>query len=141
MDPMPNGFDRPPPPETVRTRIGRHVNFALGLIALTLGIIGAFLPLLPTTVFLIIAAWFFGRSSTRLEAWLLAHPRFGSTIIAWRREGAISAPAKAMACSGMAIGFAIFHFTARTSAAMEIAAAVLLLACALYVLTRPRPGV
>ncbi len=48
-----------------------------------LGFIGALVPLMPTTIFLILAAWFFARSSPRLEAWLMHHPRFGATLRNW----------------------------------------------------------
>lgn len=139
MAPMQNGSDSTPAPRGMRTRIGRQVNLALGLAFLALAIIGALLPLLPTTVFLIIAAFFFGRSSERLEAWLLNHPRFGPTIMAWRRDRAIGARAKLMACSGMALGFAILHFVTRPSAAIQLTAALILLGCAAYVLSRPQP--
>lgn len=117
----------------------RPLNLALGLASLSLGIVGAFVPLLPTTIFLIIAAFFFGRSSERLEAWLLGHPRFGSTIVAWRRDRAISPGSKLAACSGMTLGFIILHFAARPNVAVEVGAAAFLLACALYVVTRPHP--
>src|SRR6202008_2576137 len=100
--------DRRPERGTARTRIGRQFNLALGMISLAIGIIGAFVPLLPTTIFLIIAAFFFGRSSARLEGWLLDHPHLGPGIVAWRRDRAISRGSKLMACSGMATGFVIF---------------------------------
>lgn len=48
---------------------------------LALGIIGAFLPVMPTTIFIIFAAWFFARSSPKLEARLLADQRFGPLVI------------------------------------------------------------
>lgn len=80
----------------------------LGCLKLALGFIGAIVPLMPTTIFLILAAGCFARSSPALEAWLLDHNKFGPTLRAWRREGAISRPAKCMACTGMATGFVLF---------------------------------
>ena len=85
---------------------------ALGFAFVALGIIGAFLPVMPTTVFLILAAWSFGRSSPRLEAWMLNHPKFGGVIRDWREHGAVPRRVKYLACSGMAVGFAVFWFSA-----------------------------
>jgi uncharacterized membrane protein YbaN (DUF454 family) len=97
----------------------RIIYFCLGWVMVALGVIGAVTPLLPTTIFLIIAAACFARSSPRLETWLLEHPTFGKTLRDWRATGAISRPAKLMACAGMTIGY------------------VLLLTCAAYVVSRP----
>lgn len=120
--------------------MARSLYLALGFVSLTLGIIGAFLPLLPTTIFIIIAAYCFGRSSARLEARILSHPALGPPVLAWRREGAIGTRAKIAACTGMAGGFAIFHLTTRPEPAWEALAAVAVLASAVFVVTRPRPG-
>ncbi|MCH4554286.1 YbaN family protein, partial [Aestuariibaculum sp. L182] len=67
----------------------RAFYFALGWVMVALGFIGALLPVMPTTIFLIIAAWCFGRSSPRFEKWLLEHPVFGPTLVQWQRHGAI----------------------------------------------------
>lgn len=77
-----------------------------GALALATGIVGIFLPLLPTTPFVLLAAFCFSRGSARIEAWLLAHPRFGPAIRAWRRHRAIPLPAKRLAWVMMALGSA-----------------------------------
>jgi len=75
----------------------------LGLVCVALGAIGVFLPLLPTTIFLIIAAYAFARSSERLHNWLLSNKVFGPLIKDWQDHGRIRRPAKVMALISMTI--------------------------------------
>jgi len=115
----------------------RFAWFLLGCLMLALGIIGAVLPVMPTTVFLILAAWFFGRSSPRLEAWLMRHPTFGPPLQAWRLRGAVPRRAKVAALAGMGFGYTVFLFMARPAPGLAVLVAVPVLLSALFILTRP----
>lgn len=75
----------------------RFVWLILGLISIGLAVIGIVLPLLPTVPFLLLAAFFFARSSERLHHWLLTHPTFGPFINNWNQSGAIHPKAKRLA--------------------------------------------
>jgi uncharacterized membrane protein YbaN (DUF454 family) len=120
-------------------RLTRPLWIALGLFFVALGVIGALLPLMPTTIFLILAAGCFARSSPRLETWLLTHKRFGPTLVAWREEGAIPPRAKVLACGGIAIGYAIFWWGARPSLWVDLVVALVMGGCAAFILSRPSP--
>lgn len=78
-----------------------------GFAALALGAIGAFLPLLPTVPFMILAAFCFARSSPALEARLLDHRHFGPHIRRWRANGAISRRGKHAALGAFAFSVAL----------------------------------
>ncbi|WP_374575634.1 YbaN family protein [Phenylobacterium sp.] len=115
----------------------RPLYFVCGLIFTGLGIVGAFVPLMPTTVFLILAAGCFTHSSPKLEAWLLNHARFGPTLRAWRENGAIPRKAKAMACAGMAGGYGLFYALARPGLVLALGVGAAIAACAAFVVSRP----
>ncbi|WP_267113276.1 YbaN family protein, partial [Xanthomonas sacchari] len=70
--------------------------------SLTTGIVGIFVPGLPTTVFVLIAAYAAARGSPRLRRLLLRDPRFGRSIRDWERHGALSRRGKWMATLTMA---------------------------------------
>lgn len=126
-------------PRRLVGHLSRTFWLVLGLLFVALGFIGALLPLMPTTIFLILAAGCFARSSPRLEAWLLAHPRFGPTLRAWREDGAIGPRAKLMACSGIALGYALFWWGARPTLILDLIVGLLMASCAAFILSRPSP--
>jgi hypothetical protein len=129
----------PPDPSAWRRAAGavwRPAVFALGWVFLTAGVAGLFLPLLPGTLFLIVAAACFTRSSPRFEAWLLDHPRLGPPVRRWRETGAIPRPAKAFAVVSLAASALIVAISDAPVAA-KIACPLLFVAVALYVVTRP----
>jgi uncharacterized membrane protein YbaN (DUF454 family) len=111
--------------------------FALGWLLVALGFIGALLPVMPTTVFLIGAAACFTRSSPRFETWLLDHRWFGPSLRSWRAHRAIPLKAKLLAITGMAGGFTIFMATARPTAWLAALVGTAIFASAWYVGTRP----
>ena len=107
-----------------------------GLAALALGVLGAFLPLLPTVPFLLLAAFCFARGSDRLHTWLLAHPTFGPAILDWQRHGAISRKAKVAATITIALTFSLSLIMGVKTYVLGIQAVVL--GCVLvFLLSRP----
>lgn len=75
----------------------RILFLSLGFLSLLLGIIGIFLPLLPTTPFALLAAYFFSKSSIRLHQWLISQKTLGPLICDWEAHGVIRLRAKWLA--------------------------------------------
>lgn len=85
----------------------RLVFAGLGTLFVALGVLGIFLPMLPTTPFLLLAAACYARSSRRIFNWLLNHPHFGPLIREWREHRAMPCRAKRTALVLIALSFAI----------------------------------
>lgn len=80
---------------------------AAGALVFVLGIVGIFVPLLPTTPFILLAAFCFSRGCARCEAWLISHPRWGPMVLDWRERRAVPLRAKQLATVMMTIGCAV----------------------------------
>lgn len=110
----------------------------MGLTSIAIGAIGVVLPLLPTTPFLLIAAFAFARSSSRLHRWLQDHESFGPLIDNWHRDGSIDRNVKRTAIIVIVVTPVI---TWLFGVPLWIIACqiVVLSAAAIFILTRPLP--
>lgn len=84
---------------------------SLVVIFVVLGFIGALLPGLPTTVFLILAAWAASKGWPSMDAWLLNHPKYGQTLRDWRANGTVPRKVKWIASIMMTISGVLMLFT------------------------------
>ena len=89
----------------------RPIYKGLGFLAVGLGAVGAALPIMPTVPFLLLAVFFFARSSPELERKILDHPQWGWQVRDWRERRAINRRAKIMAIGAMATGAVVTYFT------------------------------
>ena len=120
------------------TRAARLTWLVVGLLALALGAIGIALPLLPTTPFVLLAAFAFAQSSAKLHQWLLDHNVFGPLIDNWHRYGAISRRAKVVSVVSM-IAVLVISLAMAAPAVVLWVQVLVLGAAALFILTRPLP--
>jgi uncharacterized membrane protein YbaN (DUF454 family) len=129
--------ERPPDGEEYGNPRSRWFFMALGFVCVGLGVLGAFLPVLPTTSFLLVALWAFSRSSRRFHHWLYTHPRFGPRLQEWKKYGTIPVKVKVSAVSMMLASLAFLVFVAHAKWQVIAAAGALILVGAAYVLSRP----
>ena len=94
----------------VRNPLLRSLYQGLAVLCIILGIIGALLPLMPTTVFLLMAVWLSVRSSPKLNAWLLGHPQFGPVLKEYLHDRALSPKIgyRALAVLWLGIGISVW---------------------------------
>ena len=107
----------------------------LGLFATGLGVVGIFLPLLPTVPFMLHAAFFFARSNPEWERRIVEHPRFGPPIRAWRERGAIGRGGKIG--SAVALGLSAAAGLVSLESPWRFVPLAVALVCGAWILTRP----
>lgn len=105
-DVQPGDPEAAPDPSTI-SPIWRGVLVVVGTASLVLGVIGIFLPILPTTPFLLVTAACYARASTRLYAWLLGQRSLGPIIIEWRRSRSFPPGVKTRALVAVVITFGV----------------------------------
>lgn len=117
--------------------VARRFFLALGFLFLGVGLVGVVLPLVPTTINLILAAYFFGRSSERWETWVLEHRRFGPLVRDFRSGLGIPLRAKVWAVALIAVTFTISIVFVIELLAVRVLLVALAVAVSAYILTRP----
>lgn len=111
----------------------------MGLAAVAAGAIGVVLPLLPTTPFLLLAAFAFARSSERLNMWLRNHRTFGPLINNWHRDGSIDPKAKRTAII-IIVATPVITWLLAAPPWIVVCQIIVLSAAAIFILTRPSPA-
>ncbi|NQV55918.1 MAG: YbaN family protein [Rhodospirillales bacterium] len=114
----------------------RPLLIVFGWLCVVLGTIGVVTPGMPTTIFIILAAWAFARSSARFHQWLYGHRLFGPTLINWENHRVIPVKAKIMAVSMMGLSVTIMALIASDNLMVPAILAAGLSPIALYIVTR-----
>ena len=109
---------------------------SLVIIFIILAIIGAILPGMPTTVFLILAAWAASKGWPSMDAWLLNHPKYGATIRNWRQYGTVPRRAKWIASIMMLLSAMLMLFT-NAPLVVKIFTDITMLLVAIWLWLRP----
>lgn len=112
----------------------RPIYKALGIASAALGAIGAALPIMPTVPFLLLAVYFFARSSPELEQRILDHPVWGPQVKDWRERRAISRRSKAIAILSIAAGVVFTWYT--LGAPYYYVSLAILVVCGTWIATR-----
>lgn len=117
--------------------IRRPVFAFIGIVFFSVGLIGAFLPLLPTTPFMLLAVWAFSRSSERLHNYVWHHPRFGQAVRDWALYRIVPRKAKLGAVMVMASSAAFMIFLSDIPWWGISSACLIMLVVATWLCTRP----
>lgn len=121
----------------MQTWIPKPLATVAGHISIVLGVVGIVLPVLPTTPFLLLAAYFYSQGSPRAHQWLLNHRFFGPYIQSWQKDRSLPLKAKIQATSLMTLtlGSSIVFFV--KPVALKAALASVGIAVAIYLWRLP----
>lgn len=115
----------------------RLVWLSFGHFFVGLGLLGVFLPILPTTPFILLASACYSRGSKKFEAWLLNHKLFGPPLSDWRYQGVIRPKAKILASLSIAAGILVVVLSARIPLVGKCGMVSVVTPVWLFLLTRP----
>jgi uncharacterized protein len=114
----------------------RIILFILAWISFVFGIIGAFLPVLPTTPFLILSAFLFSKSSPRFHTWLLNLPLAGHGIKEWQEHRVIRPRAKILCITMILLSLTMIHLNSRISLKIKVPVTLTLVSVGVFVVSR-----
>ena len=115
----------------------KSLYIGLGIVAVILGIIGIFLPVLPTVPFLLLAAWCFERGSETLHNWIVTHKHLGPPIKEWKSHGVIRPRAKVLAVTLITLSFSYVLFYRQLMMPVRVFLGALGVSVIIFILTRP----
>lgn len=115
----------------------RPLYFGLGWLFFALGIFGIFLPVVPTTPFMLLALWAFSKSSDKFHDWLYHHSLFGPPLQQWQAHRVIPPGAKFFAVGFMTLSLCYLVLYSAVDNWLKIAAAVFMTTVAIWILSKP----
>ncbi|MDP6877560.1 MAG: YbaN family protein [Candidatus Marinimicrobia bacterium] len=118
----------------------KYLYICLGLIFVGLGFFGIIIPGIPTTPFVLLAAWFFSRSSQRLDRWLINHKTFGPFINDWKRYKGIKRKSKILSICVIIPTFSISIYST-SNFYLQSGLGLFCISLITYLLTRPEPPI
>lgn len=116
------------------------VYLLLGHLCLLLGIIGAFLPVLPTTPFLLLAAFLYSKSSDKLHSWMIHHKYLGPPLKDWQQNGVIGLKAKWLATVMILLVIGWRFPLLAIALWIKLFASAVLIGVLIFIWTRPSRG-
>jgi uncharacterized membrane protein YbaN (DUF454 family) len=119
----------------VQNRALQFILFSIGALSLVLGFIGAFLPVLPTTPFVLLAAWCFVKSSPKAHQWIYRQPMIGTALKDWEENHAISRRSKIIALSVMTVSAIVMGFKVEIMW-LKILVVLILATVSIFIVTR-----
>ncbi|RLA66955.1 MAG: DUF454 domain-containing protein [Epsilonproteobacteria bacterium] len=117
--------------------MSRYLLMALGLTSLALGILGSVLPILPTTPFILLAAYLFSKSSDKLYKWLIKIPKFGQVISDWNENGVVGLNSKLICVLSLILVVIYISFLTEFTFFIKTFLTLTLFLAGLFVTTRP----
>ena len=126
-----------PAPKVLANTLIRRTVFIFGWFSLVMGVIGIFLPLLPTTPFILLSAACFARSSPRFYAWITSHHRYGPMIANYLAGNGLPLKAKVMAISLLWFSVGLTALVLVSLVWAKLAMFITALAVSLYILRLP----